>query len=38
MDAQGANGMACPYFEDEDPSQIVIKPLLKYICRVLKVV
>jgi hypothetical protein len=25
-----AEGMASPYFEDEDPSQIVIKPLSKY--------
>ena len=30
MDAP-ANGMAAPYFEDEDPSQIVTKPLSKFI-------
>jgi hypothetical protein len=29
MDAN-AEGIASPYFEDEDVSQIVIKPLSKY--------
>jgi hypothetical protein len=36
--ADQGSGMAAPYFEDEDVSTIVIKPLSKYICPVLKVV
>lgn len=30
--ADHAEGMATPYFEDEDPSKIVIKLLSKFAC------